>query len=88
MFLNRKWLLFIAIVVLSISFTVFVIQSEITYRQTPFNDRKDLKEVVFSHTSCAETWRTYLMEMLHDPEFDYENNQVYQKCKKELESIK
>ena len=58
MFLNRKWLLFIAMIMLGISFTVFVIQSEITFSETPFDDRNDLKEVVFSNTSCAETWRT------------------------------
>ncbi len=70
-----------------ISFTLFLIQSQLTYNEIPFNDRKDLKEVVFSHTSCAETWRVYLLEMLHDPEIDYENNDVFKKCKKAMEAL-
>ena len=64
---------------------IFFVISEFTYDESPFDDRKFLKEVVYASTDCSGFWRTDLYEMWGDPGHDYKNDPIFIECSEALE---
>ena len=67
---------------------VFVVISEYEYDESPFDDRKYLKEVVYASTDCSRFWRTNLFEMWDDPGYDYKNDPIFIECSEALKQKK
>jgi len=61
---------------------------EIPTQTNPTDQREDLKEVVYSSTSCAKYWRVELFEMWDDVDHDYKNDHIFIECSDALTSQK
>ena len=86
--MNARLLMMSAIISGFSTLVVFVVISEYEYDESPFDDRKYLKEVVYASTDCSRFWRTNLFEMWDDPGYDYKNDPIFIECSEALKQKK